>query len=164
MLSCLTHSPGYYSLSSDTWGSYFLVFSLYICLRLSIHGQVISTVMTFFYLWWMNPASTLFAEGTHHQRIPYITVRLCLKGFIRRLYTQSWIPRRYWIYQPLSISKSSCWRAALCLRGTCLRQRRLSGQRIFKAFPGLATHSAFNVIILGCASKWWLNSVLVSPP
>ena len=60
MLSWLLQYPGYCCLSSHIWGSYFLVFSSCFCIPLSIHGQLISTVMTFFSLWSMNPASTLF--------------------------------------------------------------------------------------------------------
>ena len=60
MKFCLTQYPRHCSLSSHLIGPYFLVFSSSFCVQLSIHGQLISTAMTFFSLRLMNLAFTLF--------------------------------------------------------------------------------------------------------
>ena len=60
-LICLMVYPWYCALSSHLRGSYLRVFSLAFLLRFSIHGQLISMVVTVFFWWLITLASTWFA-------------------------------------------------------------------------------------------------------
>ena len=61
MLYCCTSYPGYCRFISHLRGAYLAVFSSSLLVRLSIHGQLISSAVTFSCWWSIKRASILFA-------------------------------------------------------------------------------------------------------